>query len=90
MEKIRIAGVQMTPRILEKARNLNTCLERLKEATRLGARLTVFPECCLTGYCFPSLDEAIPLAETIPGPSTQEIAAACQKLQVHVIIGLIE
>jgi predicted amidohydrolase len=90
MEKLRIAGVQMTPRILEKPRNLKVCLERLEEAAESGARLIVFPECCLTGYCFPSLDEAIPLAETIPGPSTQEITAACQELQVHVILGFIE
>ena len=90
MAKIRIAGVQMTPRILEKARNLDTCLQRLEEAAKLGARLIVFPELCLTGYCFVSLDEAIPFAETVPGPSSQDIAAACRRLQAYAVLGLIE
>jgi len=90
MGKVTIAGVQMNPRIFEKARNLNTCLERMEKATKLGARLIVFPECCLTGYCFSSIDEAMPLAEPVPGPSTQEVTAACQKLQVYVVLGLIE
>lgn len=80
----------MAPRILEKAANLDSCLRRLEEAAKLGARLIVFPELCLTGYCFASLDEAIPFAETVPGPSSQEIAAACRRLQVYAVLGLIE
>ena len=89
-DKVRIAGVQMNPRISEKAANLDACLERIRKAAKLGAKLIVFPECCLTGYCFSSLEEAVPLAETIPGPSTQKIADACRKLNVHVVFGLIE
>lgn len=89
-DKVRIAGVQMDPKIAEKAANLDVCLERIQEAAKLGAKLVVFPECCLTGYCFNSLEEAIPLAESIPGPSTRKIANACRKLNVHVVFGLIE
>jgi predicted amidohydrolase len=88
--KIRIAGVQMAPRIAEKEMNLETCLGSLEAAARMGARLIVFPECCLTGYCFSSLQEASPLAEAIPGPSSQRLAAACQRLQVYAVLGLIE
>src|SRR5437899_10679038 len=40
------------------------------EAAALGARLVVFPECVLTGYCFTSKAEAMPYAEPLPGPST--------------------
>ncbi len=89
-EKVRIAGVQMDPRISEKRLNLDSCLEKVREAAKAGARLIVLPECCLTGYCFSSLKEALPLAETIPGPGTQEVADTCRKLHVHVVLGLIE
>ena len=69
-EKLKIAGVQMEPKILEKDRNLTTCLELIQATAREDARLIVFPECALTGYVFASLEEALPLCEPIPGPST--------------------
>jgi len=89
-EKVKIAGVQMEPKILEKDRNLSKCLKSIEIAAEEGARLIVFPECALTGYCFSSLKEAIPVAEPIPGPSTRQIVAACSKLNVYVIVGFIE
>ena len=58
-EKVKIAGVQMAPKILEKERNLRRCLELIQVTAREGARLIVFPECALTGYLFSSLGEAI-------------------------------
>ncbi len=90
MNIVKIAGVQMDPRISQKAVNLDHCLAKTGEAARAGARLIVFPECSLTGYCFSSLEEAVPLAETVPGPSTRTIAHACKKLKVWVVVGLIE
>ncbi len=88
--KVKIAGVQIDPRIGEKEANLEKCLERLSQAAGVGARLAVFPECCLTGYCFSSLDEAKPLAETVPGDSTLRLAEACLRMNIYAIIGLIE
>lgn len=89
-EKLRIAGVQMEPRIFEKERNIAKAFDALRTAARKSARLIVFPECALTGYCFTSLEEAIPLAETIPGPSTERFVSACGELGVLAIIGLLE
>ncbi|MFC1939649.1 carbon-nitrogen hydrolase family protein [Chloroflexota bacterium] len=89
-KKIKIAGVQMDSKILEKEKNLERCLELIQITAREGARLIVFPECMLTGYIFTSLDEAIPVAEPIPGPSTEEVLAACRELNVYVTIGLLE
>ncbi|MGE0409236.1 MAG: carbon-nitrogen hydrolase family protein, partial [Amphiplicatus sp.] len=34
--------------------------------------------------------EALPVMETIPGPSTEALAARCRELNVHVIVGLLE
>jgi predicted amidohydrolase len=52
--------------------------------------LLVFPECALTGYCYSSLAESLSVAERIPGPSTDDVAARCRELNVYVIIGLLE
>jgi predicted amidohydrolase len=44
----------------------------------------------VTGYCFESLAEALPFAETIPGPTTDRLAAICRRFNVAVIVGLLE
>jgi predicted amidohydrolase len=87
---IRIAGVQTKPRLLETERNLSECLDKIYLTASEGARLVVFPECALSGYVFSSLEEALPSAEPIPGPSTDQIIAACRELDVYVAIGLLE
>lgn len=89
-EKLKIAAVQMEPKILEKDRNLTRCLELIQVTAREGAQLIVFPECALTGYVFTSLEEALPLCESIPGPSTGKILSLCRELNVHVVLGLLE
>jgi len=89
-EKLKIAGVQMEPKILEKDRNLEECLRSIRSAAREGARLIVFPECTLTGYMFDNLEEALPVCEPVPGPSTEAISALCRELDVYVVVGLLE
>lgn len=89
-EKIIVAGMQIDSKILEKDKNLTRCLELIKVAAANRARLIIFPECMLTGYIFNSLDEAKPIAETIPGPSTEKIIDVCRQLKIYVIFGLLE
>ena len=89
-EKVKIAGLQMDPKILKKERNLARCLELIELTAKEGARLIVFPECALTGYCFSSLEEALAVVEPIPGPSTEKLMTACRELNVYVIVGLLE
>src|SRR3989442_15984120 len=86
----KIAAVQMDCRLGDKRANLEAIRARLREAANNGAKLIVFPECALTGYCFESKDEAWPHAETLPGPSTSSIAADCRELGVWAIYGLLE
>jgi predicted amidohydrolase len=62
----------------------------LEETSGAGARLTVFPECALAGYCFESLEEAMPWAEGIPGASTERMSDVCRRLNVHAVYGLLE
>jgi predicted amidohydrolase len=87
---VKVAGIQMAPVILNKEVNLTKCKELLAAAAKQGSRFIVFPECSLTGYIYTSLDEAIPVAETIPGPSTDEMSVICKQLDIYSIVGLIE
>ncbi|MGH9398340.1 MAG: carbon-nitrogen hydrolase family protein, partial [Terriglobia bacterium] len=87
---MKIAVVQMDVTLLNKEANLGKVLDRLKVAARSGARIIIFPECALTGYCFASLDEARPAAESIPGPSTQAIARLTRELGCTAIVGMLE
>lgn len=88
--KFTVAAVQMDVEIGRSERNLARMLNTLRETAAGGAKLTVFPECALTGYCFESLAEARQYAETIPGPSTLRVAELCRELGVHAVLGLLE
>ena len=89
-ETIRVAAVQMDVALMKPEENLSAIEQALEEAAGKGARLVVFPECAVTGYCFESLEEALPLGESIPGPSSDRIGAACARLDVHGVFGLLE
>jgi predicted amidohydrolase len=87
---MRVAGVQMDVELGAVGVNLDRIESRLTEAAGEGAKLVVFPECAATGYCFQSADEARELAEEIPGPITERVAAMCRGLDAHVVFGMIE
>ena len=59
-------------------------------AAKKGADLIAFPECALSGYVFSSRGEALPFAESIPGASTDRLAACCKGLGVHAVVCLLE
>jgi len=88
--RIKIAVVQMEPKLMKSRENVESILSAAKEAAENHADLIVFPECSLSGYIFSSRQEALPFAETIPGPSTEKVASLCQELKVYVIFGLLE
>ena len=90
MSTFVVAGVQMNTILMDKEGNLSLIIQQLQLAASEQARLVVFPECALTGYCFESLEEAIPYAETIPGSSTNRLIEACQKLNIHLVLGMLE
>jgi len=62
-DKVKIAAVQMEPRIMQNSENLDNILLKIRAATHGGADLIVFPECALTGYVFTSRKEAMPYME---------------------------
>jgi predicted amidohydrolase len=87
---VRLAAVQMDPKLGDTRRNLSVIVDRLKEAASAGASLVVFPECALGGYGFGSRDEAVAYAETIPGPSLAAIAEVCHRDNVFCVVGMLE
>jgi predicted amidohydrolase len=87
---MKVAAVQMDVKILDREYNLGRVLTNLERASREGAKLVVFPECALTGYCFKSQEEAFPVSEPVPGPSTEKIAAAAKRLGVSAVVGTME
>jgi predicted amidohydrolase len=85
-----LAAVQMDCRLADVAHNLAAIRARLREAAGRGARLVVFPECILSGYCFTSKDEARTAAQPLPGPATEALAADCRALGVWAVVGQLE
>jgi predicted amidohydrolase len=82
--------------------NKGTNLERIKtyviEASKQGNNLVIFPECALTGFeCDDDVKQNMgpcrmhtETAETIPGPSTEELAKLARELGVYIILGMPE
>ena len=89
-DRVKIAAVQMDPSITKNKENLEKMLFEIEAAAKKGADLIAFPECALSGYVFSSREEAVPFAESIPGASTDRLAACCKGLGVHAVVCLLE
>jgi predicted amidohydrolase len=87
---MKIAGVQMDVALMDTDRNVARMQAHLRETTARGAKLTVFPECALSGYCYSSLQEARPYAQAIPGPAIARMHETCAQLDCFTIFGLLE
>ncbi|MCI0487322.1 MAG: carbon-nitrogen hydrolase family protein [Blastocatellia bacterium] len=90
MAKTTTACVQMDCEIGNTEANRRKIVDGIRSAAEGSARLVIFPECALTGYCFDSLEEAKPFAEPFDGPSAATIAEACRSTDVYAIAGFIE
>jgi predicted amidohydrolase len=88
--KTKIAVVQTNPQLMSPEKNITQIIGAIEEAAKTGANLIVFPECSLTGYMFASREEALPFAESIPGPATEKLASLCKEFDVYVVAGLLE
>jgi predicted amidohydrolase len=87
---MKIAVAQIDVALGDVDRNLKRIEALVGETARAGARLAIFPECAATGYCFDSLEEALPYGETLPGPAVGRVAAACARAGIFAIFGLLE
>ena len=85
---VRAAAVQMDITLGDVDGNLRRVLGRLEEAASNGARLVVFPEAALSGYCFSSLHEALP--HTNAQDAIGDFAMLCDDLGVTGVLGFLE
>jgi predicted amidohydrolase len=90
VDQIKVAGVQTNPKILKKKENLVQAIEMIRDAVENKAKLIIFPECALTGYCYSSIEEANISAEPINGASIQRIGVLSKELDVYVVMGFLE
>ncbi len=72
--------------------NLRRGLEAARSAAANGAKLVVFPELAFTPFYpqHPMAGDPLPLAETVPGPTTDAFAALAGELGVVVVINVFE
>jgi predicted amidohydrolase len=87
---VRVAVAQIDPTIGEKPANLAVINRCIDEVAQQGAQLVVFPECAVSGYVYGSLDEALQVAEPIPGPATAAIAEMTARRGVYAVVGMLE
>ncbi len=88
---IRIAVVQMEPKVGEKDWNVPHCLSLIERAAANGAKLIVLPELCNSGYVFETREEAFSLAEEIPaGPTCVAWAKAAARHGAWIVAGISE
>ena len=90
MTQANIACAQIDCVLGDPKANREKIIATIQAAAEREAQLVVFPECALTGYAYNSLDEAIPFAEKVDGPSAEAIAEACRQTKLHAIVGFIE
>ena len=87
---MKIAGVQMDVALGNVSANLEKMAAYLRQTSKAGAALTVFPECAATGYCFDRLSEVRKIAQPVPGPSTEALTRACKANNSYCVFGTLE
>ena len=89
--RMKVACLQMEPRIGQVQANVARSLELIAQAARAGALLAVLPELCNTGYVFKSREEALELSEEVPGgPTCDAWMAAARKHSMFIVAGITE
>jgi predicted amidohydrolase len=99
-ETVSVACINFATQWGDKVGNLSKIKAVSKQAAAKGNNIIVFPELALTGYECAQIEKGgagnrscrmhAELAETIPGPSTDEIAALARHLDVYIIFGMPE
>jgi len=93
--RYRVATCQFQPVFLDVPANLAKMEQMVRQAVRAGARLVVFPECCVTGYGGGQVAyEMAALAEVAVGddrgPAVRWMEALCDELSAGIVFGLVE
>lgn len=87
-KKFKVAAIQMICLTGDVEHNLAKAEQMIHQAAEAGAALIVIPELFDTGYRVEASDRE--LATTIPGPTTERMAALCRKLGIFLAGAIIE
>ena len=88
---VKIACIQMEPKVGKKDVNVRRSVEMIDEAAGNGASLIVLPELANSGYVFETREEAFDLAEPVPGgPTTDAWSEVAAKHKLHIVAGINE
>src|SRR4051812_15784895 len=104
MRTVRVAAIQATPVILDAQACVAKAIRLFEDAAGQGAELAVLPETFVPLYPsnrwakgaagFSGWDELWERLHAnsvdVPGPLTDELAAACKRLKVYVVVGMNE
>ena len=82
--------VQMHPELNDKKANLAKILDYVSQGLSAGADLIAFGECTLTGYELTGLVDYEALAESVPGPATEQITRRIGGRRCLVLFGMAE
>jgi predicted amidohydrolase len=86
----KVAAVQFEPELGRVEENRRRMIQQAVYAAERNARLIVFPEMATSGYVWNDRKEISPYVETIPGPTTEAMAAVAREYNCYVVAGLPE
>ncbi len=90
MKTLTVSLIQQ-PCGLSREKNLDYSCQQIRAAKQQGAQLVVLPELHLGPYfCQTETTEVFAQAETIPGPSTERLAALAKELNLVIVASLFE
>ncbi|WJW76829.1 carbon-nitrogen hydrolase [Thiohalobacter sp. IOR34] len=88
---MRLAALQQARDSDDREANLARCLAGIRQAAEAGARLVLLPELHNSRYFCQTEDPAcFDIAEPIPGPSSEALAALARELGVVIVASLFE
>lgn len=89
-ERIRVACLQLAPRIGDVAYNRQLSEERITEVAKKGANVVVLPELMQSGYALSDLNEALEVAEDLNGATVALWASLSRQLGIVLVAGFCE
>lgn len=89
-EQLKIALIHASISWKDKENNIARLLALNEEAAKNSARIIVNTELATTGYAFLSRREIAPLAESIPGPTTEAFGKIARQYGCYICIGMPE
>ncbi len=89
-EELKIALIHASIFWKEKDKNIAKLLAMNKEAAQKGSQIIVNTELATTGYAFESRKEIAPMAESIPGPTTEAFGRIAKEHGCYICIGMPE